>query len=240
MSEEITGTETTGDAGQTKDVSTPVDEKKEEGMMEAYKAEKEKRQSAETEVELLQNQIALAAANRVPVTQAQPQSAHDQAIRDLGLQDVLWPDAAQQSQIEARKEQIMRSQVAQDLAYSAGKSFIESHSDYSEVVGIHPPQGGFIPSKEMKEILKEKPYLRASAYQGPSAAYKVVMDHRREVKREAELAALQEHNDAQAIDDNLKPMSPGSKGGGSTTTRTYKTAEEVRQVELEIEQGMHG
>ena len=242
MSEEQTGNEVTGDADQGQDVST-VDEKKDEGIktvpITSYQAEKEKRQEAEAQVELLQQQAAIAAANRAQPVQSRPTSAHDQAIKDCGLQDVQWLDAAQQSQVEARKEQILRSQTVQEMMFSAGRAFIDSKPDYGDVVGTQ--QGTvFIPSKTLKELLKEEPEELAALTAGPAAAYKIVQKYIKRKEREKELDALKEHTQAQSLDDSLKPMSPGTKGGGSSTKRSYKTADDVRRVELEIEQGLYG
>ncbi len=243
MAEEQTGTEQTGDADQTKETST-VDKKEEyEGMKQAYSAEKEKRQEAEAANQVLQDQAAVAAANPPPVQESKgPVSSYEQALTETGLRDEPYPSPEQRIKIESRKEEIDRARNMNAIAQMSGNQFVASHPDFNEVVGMnHPVTGVFMPSKEVNEILMKEPHLRASIISGPESAWKIVMKHREQAENDAKFATLQEHTDAQAIDDNLKPMSPGSKGGSGDRdlSKSLKTVEDVRRMEADVAAGLY-
>ena len=246
--EEKTGTDQAGgtdqqtDSDSTKDDTSTAENKEEEGMKQAYLAEKQKRQEAEAAAEVAKAESEMAKAVQKKATAVQkPMTTYEQAKAELGLSDVEWLSEPQKDQVEARRAQLDNARTTQTIAQATARQFMDSHDDFAEAVGtVHPVTGEFIPSKEVIQILAKEPYLRASIFQGPESAYKIVMKHRKAAEKEAKLATLEEHQAALSEDDKLKPMSPGSRGGGSSTKRTYKTAEDVRAMEREIEAGLHG
>jgi hypothetical protein len=251
MADEEKGTEQkTGDADQLKAaVETTEDaaKKEEEGMKQAYLAEKEKRQQLEAQVGLLQDQMTLISANQPQQTQTAkaPSSAYEQAVAELGLQGQQWLDETQRAQIEARREQIITEQNSRRYNQMSANQFIASHADYAEAVGTtNPATGQFVPSRELMEILRDEPYLRSSLT-SPENAYQIVMRHRQRVKRDKEYAAMKEHQGQQELDNKINPMSPSSVGGGTSgeaggPLNVNSTFDDVAEIERRVKAGQYG
>ncbi len=248
--EDKTGTEQTGDADQTTgktaadtgvgdavagDAAQNQDEKKEAGMTAAYEAEKKKRQQLEQSEQLLRDQLTVAQANQQQATQmSAPLSIYDKAKVNLGLSDTEYIEEADRGRIYGEINRITNAQNQQDAQQTANQGFIGLHPDYSEVVGRYVGTT-FIPSAEITELVKSKPYLAAAAFASAEGAYQIVMDERALKELGQKTTVQEEHLNQQGIETKLAPVSGAAAAGGAVTAGTGTiTLEQQRENEERV------
>lgn len=225
--EEKKGTEATGDADQETgttaadtsageaaagDAAQTQDEKKEAGFKAAYEAEKLKRQELEQAEQGLRDQLTLANANRQEAVQ--PLGVYDQAKTNLGLADADFIEETERGKIYTEVNRLMSVQAQQDAQSNANNAFISTHPDYNDVVGRYAGTQ-FVPSVEITELIKSKPYLSATAYASAEGAYRVVMDERQLKELGQKTTVQEEHLNQEGIGKKLAPVSGAAATGGA-------------------------
>ncbi len=232
--EDTKGTEQAGDADQQAgnkvadagvgdavagDAAQGQDDKKEEGFQKAYEAEKAKRQQSEQAEQLLRDQLTVANANQQQPQPVVPLSVYDQAKSNLGLTDSDYIEEVDRGKIYTEINRITNAQNRQILQQNANNAFISQHPDYLEVVGRYAGTQ-FIPSAEITELIREKPYLQAAAFASAEGAYQVVMAEREFKKLTDQNTVQEEHLKQQGIDTKLAPVSGAAAAGGAITAGT--------------------
>ncbi len=206
-----------------------------------FKKVNDAKKAAEEREKLLQDQLAIAQTQQQPVqTQSQqPLTDYDQAKTDLGLKDEEYLDESQRSQIFARMAEITNTRSQQSAILLSNQQFVNSHSDFSSVVGLYNPATGLVqPTAEMAKILSEKPHLNAAANASHQGAYKIVMEQREFAKLQQQNAVNQEHLKQQGIDLKEAPVSGAAAAGGSiNATGVSVTLEQQEAMEQRVANG---
>lgn len=253
--EETTGTEATGDADQNTgntdatagvgdaaagDAAQGQDDKTEAGFKGAYEAEKLKRVQLEQSEQLLRDQLTVAQANQPQVQVAEPKSVYDQAKVNLGLAEEEFIEESQRGKIYAEINRITNTENQQNAQLTANQIFISAHPDYNEVVGRYAGNQ-FIPSAEITELVKSKPYLAATAYASAQGAYQIVMDERKLKELGQKTTVQEEHLKQHGIDTKLAPVSAAAAAGGAVTAGAgTPTVEQQQEMEQKVENGEFG
>ena len=209
--------------------------------IDGKKAAEEQATEAAAQTQLLQNQMAVMAANQnQPVQQVQqPLSDYDQAKTDLGLADEAYMAEDQRSKVYARMTEIMNARSQQVAAGLANQQFESSHPDFGSVVGLRNPLTGQIqPTAEISTILTKKPHLTAAAYASSEGAYKIVIEQREIDKLQQQNTVTEEHLKQQEIDTKLAPVSGAAAAGGAVTaTGAAVTVEQQQAMEERVASG---
>jgi hypothetical protein len=249
------GTEPANDAGSQPGASTPQsgsavatpaaggNQDEIAGLKAAAAAEREKRQTAETEAQILRDQMALQAANQ-PQTQPQAQeSLYEQVAKHLGY-DLEYPLSVQEhGRVTDTMMQIQASRQAQT-------AFLASHSDYGNVVGT-TVNGNFHPAPPLKAYWDKHPGSREEFMQlgnNPAMqrlAYRIVTtdpDYKAAQKEAGLTEEQKKAAEAQAkIDAANKPASISSvPGGGNLDKAAHVRGLSDEQFRTHIEGIMDG
>lgn len=139
------------------DKSVPYDRFKE--VNEAKKASDEKLAQVQAENELLQQQMAVAAAN--PKQDSVQKNLFEQVQDQLGLGDRDWLNAKETGEVQTRVLQIVTT-------HAQNQAFIESHPDYASVVGSYV-NGKFVPAASMRRVLSKLPNTAQIVLSSPGA-----------------------------------------------------------------------
>ena len=228
MAKEQTGTEQAGDAdqktgnndattdvqqGDTQDAAGNQDDKV-AGLTAGIAAEREKRQAAEADVQNLKDQIAL----QPQVSQATPekQVSLSQAVaKQLGI-DITFATPEEICQINEGVLQVMSGQQSE-------QSFINSHPDYAEIVGVTLPNGVFQPAAPLSRELNANPALNDALRNSPNKAvlaYSIASKNSQYLTEQAEKAKSDEVKAAEKAEASIKAanqqlsVSAAKKGGG--------------------------
>jgi len=188
-----------------------------EGLKAAAVAEREKRQAAEANVQLLKDQMSVVAAN-APQTPAQPtQTLYQQIAKNLGYDDEEYLTGEQQGHVLDAMIQVVASRQAEGV-------FMSEHSDYEKVVGVMNVTGRFQEAPPLKRVLDKNPGLRAalgSIGDNPSAkmiAYELAVkdpQYQEELKKEGMTEEQKKAMEAEAaIKAANAPASISSVPGG--------------------------
>ncbi len=252
--EDKTGIEETGDADQTTgntatdtrvgdvaagDAAQTQDEKEETGFKSAYEAEKLKRQQSEQAEQLLRDQLTVANANQQQAM-TQPFSDYDQAKANLGLAGEEYIEEAQRGKIYAEVNRITNARNEQTVQLAANRQFVSLHPDFNEVVGTYMGTQ-FVPSAEITELVKRKPYLSAAAFASSEGAYQIVMDERKLKTLDLKTTVQGEHLTQQGIANKLAPVSGAAAGGGAITAGAgTPTLQQQQEMEKRVESGEFG
>ena len=225
--EEITGTEDVGDAGQqeagnndanagvqqgdTQDAAGNQDEVT--GLKAAAVAEREKRQAAEEETQNLRDQMAIQAAQ--PKTEPQRQVSLSQAVaKQLGI-DLELATPEEICQINEGVLQITSSQQSE-------QSFVSSHPDYAEVVGVNGPGGQFQYAPPLLRAIKANPALADALRNSPNKAvlaYEIASKDPQYLTEQIENAKSDDTKAAEKAEAKIKAHNQqlsvsAAKGGG--------------------------
>ena len=147
-----------GDSSQAAaDKSVPYDRFKE--VNEAKKASDEKLAQVQAENELLQQQMAVAAAN--PKQDSVQKNLFEQVQDQLGLGDRDWLNAKETGEVQTRVLQIVTT-------HAQNQAFIESHPDYASVVGSYV-NGKFVAAASMLRVLSKLPNTAQIVLSSPGA-----------------------------------------------------------------------
>lgn len=229
VEENKTGTEKAGDAdqqktgnndatavvqpGATQDAAGNQDEVA--GLKAAAIAEREKRQAAEAEAQTLRDQMAIMSSQPTRQTQKQEQLSLSKAVaKQLGI-DIEIATPEEICQINEGVLQIMSGQQSE-------QSFVNSHPDYAEVVGVTLPSGQFQPAPPLTRQLNANPALQNALRNSPNKAVLAYAIASKDPQYLAELAEKAKSDDTKAaekaaakIDAANKQLSISvAKGGG--------------------------
>ena len=198
--------------------TVPYDRFKE--VNDAKKAAEAQVQNLQAQFQIIQSQV------QGREVQQMPQKAQDYFAAQ-GLQDDDFPSV---SQIRAYAAQIGEQAAMQNRQVSAmtnAQRFIESKTDYFEMVGSLNYAGQFVPSEKFQNAMVEDPSLARDYMSGvlntPQAAYRAVKAH----EAAQELAVLkgtakeQKHVKQAAL--RTGPLSPAAVGGGGSVSHSVFT-----------------
>ncbi len=184
-----------------------------EGLKAAAMAEREKRQAAEVDVQNLKDQIAL-----------QPQAQQTTPEKQVSLSQVVAKQLGIDIEIATPEEicQINEGVLQVMSGQQSEQSFINSHPDYAEVVGITLPNGVFQPSVPLSRELKANPALADALRSSPNKAVLAYSIASKNPQYLTELAEKAKSDDTKAaekaevkIDAANKQLSISeAKGGG--------------------------
>ena len=209
-----------------------------------FKEVNDQKKAAEESAAHAQRQLEIIQANAQPVQQqAQTQKAtstYEQAMVELGItaDDLYIGDNI--VKVENRKAELDRAWVQYQTAQSASQQFINSHSDFMEIVGsVNPTTGQMLWSPEALALQQKKPHL-AGAFQTAPGAYQAVMEERKLVELEGQVAANKEHANRQGVDVSSQPLGGSAAGGGAggdTQNQAWLSREQVLEIEAKIAAG---
>lgn len=146
-------------------------------------------------------------------TQQQPASTYEQAMQELDLTvDDLYGENI--LKVNARKDQLDAAKNQYNQTITANQTFVNSHSDFSQVVGSVNPATGAIPmpSKEAAAILQKKPYLANASYE---AVYNEIIQERQFTEFQNIAAAEKEHLIRAGVEAGTLPLGGSAAGGGT-------------------------
>lgn len=229
MAEEQKGTEQAGDAdqqntgnndaaagvqqGDTQDAAGNQDEVI--GLKAAAVAEREKRQAAEAETQNLRDQIAITTANAQQATQPAKQIGLYQAVaKQLGV-DPEFATPEEQGQIFNGMLQVTSGQQSE-------QSFMNSHPDYANVVGVYGPGGQFQYAAPLLRALKVNPALTNALNNSPNKAvlaYEIASKDPQYLADKAEAAKSDDTKAAEKAEAKINAANQqlsvsAAKGGG--------------------------
>ncbi len=208
--------------GDTQDAAGNQDEVA--GLKAAAVAEREKRQVAEADVQNLKDQIALQPQAQ-PATQPEKQASLSQAVaKQLGI-DIEIATPEEICQINEGVLQVMSGQQSE-------QSFMNSHPDYAEVVGVTLPNGQFQYAPPLSRELKANPALADALRSSPNKAVLAYSIASKNPQYLTELAEKAKSDDTKAaekavvkIDAANKQLSISeAKGGGGQLDKAAQVA----------------
>ena len=206
-------------------------------MKAAAVAEREKRQAAEAENQSLRDRLALMST---PQAQSAPQKQTlSQAVaKQLGI-DIEIATPEEICQINEGVLQIISGQQTE-------QSFISSHADYAEVVGVTLPNGAFQPAAPLSRVLKENPALVSALQNSPNKAvlaYSIASKDPQYLKEQAEKAKSEDTKAAEKAAAKIEAANKqisisDAKGGGGNLDKAAAIAamsdEEFRKHNEEV------
>ena len=207
------------------------------GLTAAAVAEREKRQDAEAETQNLKDQMALTNAQAQPEQQAKQAGLYQAVAKQLGIDtELATPD--EQGQIFDGMMQVTSGQQSE-------QSFVNSHSDYSEVVGVPGPGGQFQYAAPLLRVLKANPVLANALNNSPNKAvlaYEIASKDPQYLKDRTEAAKSDDTKAAEKAATKItaanQQLSIGAaKGGGNlddAARRAAQTDEEFRKENEQI------
>ena len=235
VEENKTGTEDVGDAGQqkagnndaaagvqqsdTQDAAGNQDEVR--GLKAAAVAEKEKRQAIETENQTLRDQMAIVTANKQQnQTPPQEKVSLSQAVaKQLGI-DLEFASPDEICRINEGVLQI-RSDQQDEL------TFLNSHPDYNDVVGITLLGGQFQPAAPLARALKANPALASALQSSPNKfvlAYEIASKDPQYLAEQEEAAKSDDTKAAEKAEAKIKAanqqLSVSAATGGGQLDQT--------------------
>ena len=172
---------------------------------------------------------------------AQPSSTYELAMQQLGLTADDLYDGNNIVKVQNRKAELDTAMQEQQSMFTANQQFIQSHSDFTQVVGSVNPMTGAIMSwsQEALALKQKKPYLAAS-FQSAQGDYQAVMDERKLTELETAAAANKEHLARQDIDTETGPLGGSAAGGGTggdPNSQPMMTREQVAEIERKLANG---
>ena len=176
-------------------------------------------------------------AAQQPQQTAQPGSTYELAMQQLNLTaDDLYGENI--VRVNARKAELDTAMQQQQSVFSANQQFIQSHPDFTQVVGSVDPTTGRIMawSQEAMSLKQKKPYLAAS-FNSAQGAYEAVISERRLAELEKNDAANKEHQNRQGIDIETSPQGGSAAGGGTagdTNNQKMMSREQVAQIRKDM------
>lgn len=179
---------------------------------DARKIAEEATAHAQRELELLQANMQGQQQATQQQTQ-QPGSTFEQAMQQLGLtDDDLFGENVRKVNILAGQLDAANSQVQNTV--NANMQFVNTHPDFSQVVGSVNPSTGQVMSlsQEAMAILQKKPYLANASYE---AVYSEVIQARQFKEFETVAAAEKEHLVRAGVDADTLPLGGSAAGGGT-------------------------
>lgn len=183
--------------------------------------EKEKRQTAEAEAQSAKDQVAVLAAAPKPDVAGSQKSLYVQIAERRGI-DPEYPTPQENGLIMEDMMQMTNVQNQQT-------AFIAAHPDYSEVVGVSLPNGGFDIAAPLKRVIASNPAL-ASKLAGldPAIAYQLAVTdptYQKEVADNAKPADIKAAEKAEeAIKAAAQKASVSNAGGGGTLDKAAEIA----------------
>lgn len=172
MDKETTGNEQAGDADQDtgnndaasgvqkSDTQDAAGNQEVEGLKAAAVAERTKRQAAEAEAQTLKDQIALQPQTQQAAQPVKQESLSQAVAKQLGI-DIEYATPEEICQINEGVLQVTSSQQSE-------QSFINSHPDYADVVGVTLPNKVFQPAAPLSRALKANPVLANALQNSPN------------------------------------------------------------------------
>lgn len=215
-----------------------------QAQVEAFKRAKEdevaKRQAAEDQIRMLQNQLDLIQANA-------PQQQTTQQIQDTfsqyGLND---GDLVQVGHIR-RQQQEHAQRLMTALSY---QNFLNQNPDYSDVVGTVDATGRFKCAEPLKEAIQQNPALRGldnAIVSFPSLApmaYQIAKQAKQLKELNEKISASTEHQSQLEMAQQMAPMSSAGAGGGGAAPAENAIAaasdESFDELERKVKAGEFG
>jgi len=227
-------------SGNVSPKGTPAAEGNQEevaGLKAAAVAEREKRQIAEADAQTLRDQLAIQAAQ----TQAQPQrqmSLSQSVAKQLGI-DLELATPEEICQINEGVLQVTSGQQTE-------QSFINSHPDYAEVVGVTLPNGVFQPAAPLSRELKANPALADALRSSPNKAvlaYSIASKDPQYLKEQAEKGKSAETIAGEKAAASIKAANTqlsvsAAKGGGTLDNAARRQAQTNEEFLAENEEIM--
>ncbi len=201
------------------------------------KEAEDKASFAQRETEILKQQ---AIQQQQPQQTQQPGSTFEQAMQQLGLtEEDLTYSGANQVKVANLKAQLDTAQNQQQQVFNANQQFMNSHSDFTQVVGSVNPATGVITAWSQEALLlqQNKPYLNFNSAQG---AYQAVMDERKLAELETKAKVNEEQQNRQKVDISSQPLGASAAGGGGAgdvQNQRLLSRAETQEIEDKIERG---
>ncbi len=183
--------------------------------------EKEKRQTAEAATQAAQDQVAILTAAPKPDVSGSQKSLYVQLAERRGI-DPEFPTPQENGLIMEDMLQLNNVQNQQ-------QTFIASHPDYSEVVGISLPNGGFNIAAPLKRVIASNPALASKiASLDPAIVYQLAVTdptYQKELADNAKPADIKAAEKAEeAIKAATQKASVSNAGGGGTLDKAGEIA----------------
>lgn len=211
-----------------------------EGLKAATKAEREKRQAVETENQTLRDQNALLSQQQVTQTKPQEQVSLSKAVaKQLGI-DIELATPEEICQINEGVLQITSGQQAE-------QSFINSHPDYAQVVGVNGPGGQFQYAPPLLRALKGNSALASALQNSPNKAvlaYSIASQDSQYLKEQVEAAKSDDTKAAEKAAAKIEAanqqlsVSAAKTGGGQLDNAARRAAQTDEEFRAENEQIM--
>lgn len=198
------GDVSTGDAAQDQ-------EAKLNAAITMANSEKEKRQTAEAETKAVTDQMAILAAAPKTDVNANQKSLYVQLAERRGI-DAEFPTPEENGLI-------MQDMLQLNNVQNEQLTFIASHPDYSEVVGVSLPNGGFNIAAPLKRVIANNPALASKiASLDPAIVYQLAVTdptYQKEVAEGAKPADIKAAEKAELAIKAAAAKASVSNAGGS-------------------------
>lgn len=186
------------------------------GLKAAAVAEREKRQIAETDAQNIRDQLAIINAQRAEQApqQAKQVGLYQAVAKQLGI-DPEYATPEEQGTIFNGMLQVTSGQQSE-------QSFVNSHSDYAEVVGISGPGGQFQYAPPLLRALRANPALANALNNSPNKAvlaYEIAKNDPQYLTEQAEVAKSDDTKAAEKAEAKINAANQqlsvsAAKGGG--------------------------
>ena len=185
-------------------------------------AEKDKRQAAETEAQTAKDQLALMATHSPQQPTVEQKTLYRNVAERLGIDPEL-ADPEEQGRIFETMLNVSMVQQQQG-------SFINSHTDYADVVGVTLSNGQFQAAPPLMRVMKENPALARSLMQNPNAeiAYALASKDPQYLKEKADKGKPADVKAAEKAEEAIKAaakkVSISAAGSAGSVDKTAEIA----------------
>ena len=168
-------------------------------------------------------------------------TTYEQAMLNLGLTADEMYDGNNIVKVNIEKSRLDGIVQQAQQATSSNQQFVNSHPDFSQVVGsVNPMTGQMVSwSPEALALQAKKPHL-AGAFQTASGAHQAIMDERRLVELETKQKVANEHLKRQNVDNVIGPLGGTAAGGGTggdIQSQELLTREQTLDIERRLAAG---
>ena len=193
------------------------------------KAAQEAAHNAQGQVASLQAQLQIQQQGSVP----QSNDPYSQTVRQLGLQDEAYLNTEQQGQVFNTMFQTISVQ-------QADASFVESHPDYAQVVGVSDATGRFIPAAPLQRVLAKDPHLGQAinnSPQGKRLAYSIAVndaEYQKSIKNGTSPEAIAAADAKAVVEAAARQASISAAGTGQGTLDKAAVVANMTEEEFKV------
>ena len=209
---------------------------------ERFKEVNDQKKAAEEQTMQAQRDNDLLRAQMQGQQMAQPQqiaqTTLDQAMINCGVTaDDMYGEA--QVRVFNEKSRLDSTLQQQQMATNENMQFINSHPDFSQVVGsVNPATGQIISwSQEALKLGQEQPWLQNASAQG---MYQAIIQARELAEFKSKAEVNQEHLNRQGVNIASQPLGGSAAGGGGAgdpNKQQMYTREQVAEIERKLANG---